>query len=38
MFVEIQELRVFNKIKDWTELTTETLSQIVEKVALIGLG
>ena len=37
MFLEIQASRAFYKIKDWTKLTIEMWSQIVEKGAVFGL-
>ena len=39
MFLDIQEPRVyFTKMKDWTQLTIEIWSQIVQKVAVFGIG
>ena len=37
MFLDIQELRTFTKIYDWTKLTIKILSQIFEKVPVFGL-
>ena len=38
MFLDIQELKVSYKMKNWTTLTVEMLSQIFNKVAVLGLA
>ena len=38
MYLDIQEPRVFYKMQDWTNLTVEMWSQIVQKVAVFGIG
>ena len=37
MFLDMQELRVPYKVKDWIKLTVEMWSQIVQKLAIFGV-